>query len=115
MEESGQARLGDHVVERVRARVVRKEGLEIRMELESPDAVLGYQSSCTLDRVRAGRIDTRKRDEHIGVCRRRFGDLLVRDRRDPALRLPVDGEDDGRHLSLAVVLGDVIDGRQRLL
>ena len=33
----------------------------------------------------------------------------------PLLRLPVDGEDDGGHVPFAVVDGDVVDRRQRLV
>ena len=65
--------------------------------------------------VGSGGVDARERDEHVGVRGGSLGDLLVRNRRDAALRLPVDGEDDGGHVPLAVVRGDVVDRRQRLV
>ena len=85
------------------------------MELEPSDAVLGDQPAGALDRVGTRRVDARERDQHVGVRCGGLGDLLVRDRRDPAARLPVDGEDDGRHAPLAVVRRDVVDRRQRLV
>ena len=85
------------------------------MELEPLDAVLGDQPPGPLDGVGSGRVDARERDEHVCVGRGRLGDLLVRDRRDAALRLPVDGEHHGGHAPLPVVRRDVVDGRERLV
>ena len=91
------------LVQRVRAAVVREEGLQVGVELEALDAVLGDQAAGALDGVGPRRVDARERDQHVGVRGGGLGDLLVRDRRDAAARLPVDGEDDGGHAALAVV------------
>ena len=115
VEEGWQARLGDHLVERVGAAVVREEGLEVRVELEALDAVVGDQRSGARDRVRPGRVDARERDHDVRVRGRGLGDLLVRDRGNAAPGLPVDGEDDGCDAARAVVRRDVVDRRQRLV
>jgi hypothetical protein len=65
------------------------------VELEALDAVLVDQPACALDGVMPGGIDARERDQHVGVRARRVRDLLVRDRQDAALELPVDREQDG--------------------
>ena len=112
---AGRPGFRDDLVQRVRAAVVREERLQVRVELEALDAVLRDQAAGALDGVGPSRVDARERDQDVRVRGRGLGDLLVRDRRDPAARLPVDREDDRGHAALAVVLGDVVDGRQRLV
>jgi len=65
--------------------------------------------------VGARRVDTDERNDHVRVLGRGVEDLFVRDRRNPAARLPVDGEENGREATLAVVRGDVVDRRQGLI
>ncbi len=85
------------------------------MELEPLDTVLGDQAAGALHGVWPRGVDAREREEHVRIGRSRLRDLLVRDRRDAASRLPVDGEDDGGHVPLPVVRREVVDGRQRLV
>ena len=61
------------------------------------------------------RIDRRERDQDVWVRGRSLGDLLVRHRAPPRDGLRIDGEDDRCQLAFAVVGGDVVDGRQRVV
>ncbi len=81
----------------------------------NPFAPAAARRAHALDRVRPGRVDATERDDHVRVALRGVEDLLVRDRRDAAARLPVDGEEDGGEPALAVVRGDVVHGRERLV
>src|SRR5262249_53440314 len=55
--------------------------------------------------------DARERDQDVRVGGGGCGDLLVRNGAAPGDGLGVDGEDDRRHVALAVVGGDVVGGR----
>ena len=57
------------------------------------------------------RVDRAERDQHVGVGRRALGDLVDRHRRHTHRRARVDGEDDGSHVPLAVVLRHLADRR----
>ena len=103
----------DHLVQRVDLAGVREERLDVRVELEPADAVVADQPTGAVDGVWPVRVDRRERDQHVGMGCRRGGDLLVRRRRQARDGLGVDGEDDRGHVALAVVGGDVVDGRLR--
>ena len=104
VEERGQPRLLDHLVERVGHAVVREEALDVGVELEAAHPVVGDQAPRLVDAAPAlVRVDARERDEHVGVRVGDRGDLLVGHARLPRERLRVDREDDGHHLPLAVV------------
>jgi hypothetical protein len=77
--------------------------------------VLGDQPAGRPDRARARRVDAGERDQQVRVRCRRLGDLLVRHRAPPRDGLRIDGEDDRCQLALAVVGGDVVDGRQHVV
>jgi len=114
VEERGQPRLFDHLVERVRHAVVREEALGVRVELEAAHAVFVDQTPRLLDTALAlVRIDARKRDEDVGVRARHRSDLLVWNARLPGERLRVDREDDGHHLALAIERGKLERRRPR--
>ena len=115
VEEGGQPRLGDRLVEDIGMPVVRIERLHARVELEPLDPV-------ALDQGPRGArpglplpgIDARERDQHVGMRGSDLGDLLVRHGYLSRPGLAVDAEDDGCHLPLPVVRGDVLDGHRRV-
>ena len=116
MEQRGQPCLRDDLVQRVEGAVVRIERLHVRVELETADAVVTDQPPRLLHRPSPlVRIDRRERDQDVGVRGRGLGDLLVRHRAPPRDGLRIDGEDDRCQLAFAVVGGDVVDGRQRVV
>ncbi len=111
VEQRDHTQLGHRLVERVERLVVRREGLQARVQLEPADAVLGDQRPGPLDRRGAlARVDRAERDQHVVVARRAFGDLLAGQRRVPGRRGRVDGEHDRGHRAFAVVRGDVVEG-----
>jgi hypothetical protein len=82
------------------------------MELEPSHAVFLNKSSG----VRYGRralagVHGPERDEDVGVACGAFGDLLAGQCRVPGRRLGLDGEHHRGDVSLAVVTGDLIQGR----
>ena len=116
VEERRQSGLLDHLVERVRQPVVRKEALHVRVELEAAHAVLCDQAPGLVDAaLPLVRVDARERDQDVGIRPRHLGDLLVRYSRLARERLRVDREDDGHHLPLAVVLRELHRGGPRRL
>ena len=116
VEERGQTGLGHDLVQRVDGTVVRVEGLHVGVELEALDRIVPDQPPRLVDRPCAlVRIDRRERDQDVGVRGRGLGDLLVRHRAPSRDGLRIDGEDDRCQLALAVVGGDVVDGRQRVV
>ena len=93
-----------------------KKRLQVRVELEAPDAVLVDQPP-RLPRARhpARGIDAGERDQDVGVGRRRLGDLLVA---DAARARTTDSASTvnttAAIVALAVVGGDVGGRRQTL-
>jgi hypothetical protein len=116
VEERRQPGLGDDLVERVGGAVVGEEALEVGVELEAAYAVLVDEPARRARAVApAGGVDAGERDHHVRVGGSDLGDLLVGHRRAAGLRLPVDREDDAGHAALAIVPGDVVGGRLRVV
>ena len=61
------------------------------------------------------RVDRRERDQDVGVGGGDLGDLLVRTAARPVTVSASTREDDRGHVSLAVVRGNVLDGRHAVL
>src|SRR5690606_9618337 len=91
---------------------VRLERLHAGMELEAPYPVLLDQAARLSGGGAAVRIHGSERDEHVGVLRGLFGDLLTGERRVVQPGGGVHGEDDGGHAALAVMAGELVDGRR---
>src|SRR5665213_3461134 len=84
------------------------------MELEATNAVVVDQTA-RLARAHPAfrRIDTGKRNEHIGILRGHFRHLLVRNAPVTHLGFTIDREDDRGHPALAVILRDLRNRRWR--
>ena len=112
VEERRDSGLLDRLVERVERAVIRKERLDVRVELEAAHAVVADEAAHLVHRVRPVRVDGRERDQHVRVRSGDLGDLLVPHRGATRDGLGVDGEDDRGHVARAVVRRDVLDGRR---
>jgi hypothetical protein len=113
VEERGQSRLLDDLVDRVDRAVVGHECLAARVELEAPGARLDLALR-QLDRLGAARrVHGAEGNEDIRVVAGPFDDLHGGGPGRVLGRvLLVDRERHGRHLPLTVVSGQVIDGER---
>ena len=106
-----QTRRSDHVVQRIPVAVVGPEGLGVGVELEATHAGLD-QLACFADRQLAlVRVDAPKRDQDVWIGSRDLQYLIVAEPPAAHTRLVVDGEYDGEHAALAVVIGYLLGGR----
>ncbi len=111
VEQRGQARLLDHLVERIGHPVVGIEPLGGRVELETPDTeLLDQTAGFAHAHLSLVRIDRGEGDQDVVVLGGDLGHLLVGDPGDPHLGFGVDVEDHRRHLALAVEGGRLGDG-----
>ncbi len=108
VEQHGQPRRLDDLVERVDPRIVRLELLQRRVQLEAARSG-GDEPLRLRERPRpAHRVDARERDEDVRVRRRRGEHVVVR-HRGPSGQPFVDGEEHARHAPLAIVRRDRVE------